>query len=500
MYTQISLKKRIFAFSIIVIFLAGLLIGRLYYVQIVKSDGLRVRALEQWLRDVPTMALRGEIKDRNGVTIVSSYSQYDIYVRHALVQDEEKESRIYAEILALDFEDVYNKVTDYSISENLLISGASKEQVMELLERGVSSFVASESFNRHYKYGSLLSQILGFTSIDGVGLSGLELYYDKYLKGVDGVSLVEGDARGSEIEGASSYYVPSIDGMNIELTIDFMIQAKVEEIMTKAIKETGASSVSALVTNPKTGEILSVVTLPSYDLSNIPRDDLESLNSLSRSFVINDSYEPGSTFKTVVAAIALDLGVANINSSYYCPGYRIVDGVRTNCHKKAGHGPQTLTTGFVNSCNCVFMQVVSDIGVENFYKYMSLFHFDSTLGVDYPGEASGIIIDKNLAKINDFLRMGFGQSIAITGLQLAQSIAAVSTNGYLMQPYFVKSISKSDGQIVYENSPTQLNQVVNSSIVSSMQHIMAQVVLKGGGKASEVTGHTVGGKTGVLPI
>ncbi len=496
MYTQISLKKRIFAFSIIIIFLSGLLICRLYYVQIERSDDLQVKALEQWLRDVPTTALRGEIKDRNGVTIVSSYSQYDIYVRHALVKDKEKESSDYAEVLELDFEEVYKKVTDYSISENLLTSGASKMQVEQLLERGVTSFVASESFKRNYNYGSLLSQILGFISTDGVGLSGIELYYDKYLKGIDGISLVEGDARGSEIEGASSYYIPSIDGMNIELTIDFMIQARVEEIMEKALNETRASSVSALVTNPKTGEILSVVTLPSYDLSNIPRDDLDSLNSLSRSFVINDSYEPGSTFKTIVAAIALDLGVANVNSSYYCPGYRIVDGVRTNCHKKTGHGPQTLTTGFVNSCNCVFMQVVSDIGVESFYKYMSLFHFDSTLGVDYPGEASGIIIDKNMAKTNDFLRMGFGQSIAITGLQLAQSIAAVSTNGYLMQPYFVKAISKSDGQVVYENAPTQLNQVVNSSIISSMQHIMAQVVLKGGGKASEVVGHTVGGKTG----
>lgn len=496
MYTNKSLKRRIFAFSTIVVFVATLLIARLYYIQVKSSSDLQVRALEQWLRDVPTTALRGDIVDRNGLTIVSSYSQYDIYVRQALVENAEQESRVYADVLELHYEEVYDRVTDYTMSENLLINGASKEQVEELLSRGLKSFVASENFSRNYNYNGLLSQIIGFTSSDGIGLSGLEQYYDKYLKGVDGISLVDGDARGSEIQDANSYYIPSIDGLNIELTIDFMIQAKVESIMQNALSSTGAKSVSTLVMNPKTGEILSIVTLPSYDLNNIPRDDLESLNLLSRSFLINDTYEPGSTFKTIVAAIALDLGVANINSSYYCPGYRIVDGVRTNCHKKTGHGPQTLTTGFVNSCNCVFMQVVSDIGVDNFYKYMTKFHMDSTLGIDYSGEATGIIIDKEMAKANDFLRMGFGQSIAITGLQLASAIGAISTNGYLMKPYFVKSIFNNDNEVVYSVEPTRLNQVVDSSIIESMKYIMAQVVLKGGGKASAVEGHTVGGKTG----
>lgn len=496
MYTQSLLKKRIFAFSIIVIFIAVLLVGRLYYVQIRSAEHLQIKALDQWLRDIPTTAHRGEITDRNGLTIVSSFSQYDIYVRQALVKDKEKEARAYSEVLGLEYDEVYAKVADYTMSENLLVSGATKENVEKLLSLNINSFIASESFARNYNYKSLLSQILGFTSEDGVGLTGIELFYDKYLRGVDGVSLVDSDAKGSEIDNATSYYVPSISGLNVELTIDFMIQAKVEEIMQRALTSTGAKSVSSLVTNPSTGEILSVVTLPSYDLSQIPRDDPEALNSLTRSFLINDTYEPGSTFKTVIAAIALNLGVANVNTPYYCPGYRIVDGVRTNCHKKTGHGAQTLTTGFINSCNCVFMQVVSDIGIENLYKYFSLFHFDELLGIDYPGESTGIIIDKSLASTNDFLRMGFGQSIAISGLQLAQAIGAVSTTGYLMKPYFVKSIYSNDGKTLFENEPTKLNQVVDSSIIPSMQYIMEQVVLKGGGKASAVSGHTVGGKTG----
>ena len=496
MYSHISLKRRIFVVSLVIVFVAVLLAGRLYYVQIYSSESLKTKALDQWLRDVPVSAKRGTITDRNGIDIVSSVSSYDVYVRQALVEEPEKEAKIYADILGLEYDKVYDKVTDYTISENLLVQNATKEQISKLLDMGISSFVASESFVRQYSYDSLLSQIIGFTSTDGVGLCGLEQYYNQYLSGVDGLSLVDSDARGKELENATSYYVPSIDGLNIELTIDIKLQAEVEQIMAKAILETGAKSVSSLVMNPKTGEILSIVTLPRFDLNNIPRQDTDLLNTLTRSFIINDTYEPGSTFKTIVAAIALDLGVATINTPYYCPGYRIVDGVRTNCHKKTGHGPQTLTTGFINSCNCVFMQVVSDIGMENFYEYVEKFHFDSTLGIDYPGEASAIIIDKDLAITNDFLRMGFGQSIAITGLQLACAISSVCTDGYIKRPYFVKSIYNNDGEVVYKNQTTKLNQVVKQSVIKDMQYIMEQVVLRGGGKASKIEGHTVGGKTG----
>lgn len=496
MYSHISLKRRIFVVSLVIVFVAVLLAGRLYYVQIYSSESLKTKAMDQWLRDVPVSAKRGTITDRNGIDIVSSVSSYDVYVRQALVEEPEIEAKIYADILGLEYDKVYDKVTDYTISENLLVQNATKEQISKLLDMGISSFVASESFVRQYSYDSLLSQIIGFTSTDGVGLCGLEQYYNQYLSGVDGLSLVDSDARGKELEDATSYYVPSIDGLNIELTIDIKLQAEVEQIMAKAISETGAKSVSSLVMNPKTGEILSIVTLPSFDLNNIPRQDTDLLNTLTRSFIINDTYEPGSTFKTIVAAIALDLGVATINTPYYCPGYRIVDGVRTNCHKKTGHGPQTLTTGFINSCNCVFMQVVSDIGMEKFYEYVEKFHFDSTLGIDYPGEASAIIIDKDLAITNDFLRMGFGQSIAITGLQLACAISSVCTDGYIKRPYFVKSIYNNDGEVVYKNQTTKLNQVVKQSVIKDMQYIMEQVVLRGGGKASKIEGHTVGGKTG----
>lgn len=496
MYSSVSLKRRIIALSIIFLMGFFVVLGRLYVVQINNSKFLQSKALDQWLRDIPTQAKRGAITDRNGVTLVSSYSVYDIYVRHTLVSNAEAEAKVYAKVLELDEAEVLKKISDYKISEVLIATGVTKEQVQELLNANINSFVASESFKRNYNYNELLSQIIGFTSSDGIGLTGLESYYDTYLKGVKGISLVDGDAKGSELENSKSYYIPSISGLNAELTIDFMIQAELEKILKKAQNETGATSVSSLVMDPKTGEILAVCTLPSYDLNDIPRDDLSSLNKLSRAFTICDSYEPGSTFKTVVAAIALDLGVTSIDHGYYCPGYRIVDGVRTNCHKKTGHGPQTLTTGFINSCNCVFMQVVSDIGIDNFYKYLTKFHFDGLLGIDYPGEGSGIIIDKDNAMLNDFLRMGFGQSIAITALQLASSIAACITDGYLMQPYFVKKIYTDDGTEVYTNKPTRLNKAVDERIVENMRYIMAQVVLRGGGKASQVEGHTVGGKTG----
>ena len=496
MYSNKSLWRRIIALSIVFISLFGLLIVRLYVVQIKNSQMLQTKALDQWLRDVPTNAKRGAITDCNGQIIVSSYSVYNIYVKSSLVENIEKETDIYSEVLNLDKELVLKKLKDKSLSENLLINGASKAQLQTLIDSGIKSFVASESWSRNYNYNSLLSQVIGFTSKDGNGVSGLELEYNKYLSGVNGFILSDGDAGGKTLNNAQTHYIPSIDGFNIELTIDFMLQAELEKITANACTSTGAKSVSTMVMNPKNGEILAINSYPSFNLNEVPREDLDLLNKLSRSFIINDTYEPGSTFKTIVAAIGLDLGVTDINHSYYCPGYRIVDGVRTNCHKKTGHGPQTLTTGFINSCNCVFMQLVSDIGIDNFYNYLSKFHMDSYLNIDYPGEATGIIIDKNFASYNDFLRMGFGQSIAISGLQLASSIGAVITDGYLVKPHFVKSIYSNNGDLVYKSEVSKLEKVVDEKVIKDMQYIMEQVVLRGGGKASAVEGKTVGGKTG----
>ena len=496
MYTKKNIKRRLIALGVLFILLASGLIGRLYYIQIINGENMQSKAVEQWLRDVPVSAKRGSIYDRNGVLLATSETCYDIYVKPTLVKDIKTESKVYADILSINEEDVENKISDYTISEVLLKKEVSKNQIQSLLDYDLKSFVATENYTRNYCYGDYLSQILGYVSVDQEGQAGLELYYENYLKGTDGVSLTEGDASGKTIEGKPSEYLPSIDGLDLNLTIDFAIQQEVEKIMEKAKNETGAKSVTALVTDPNTGEILAVTTKPSINLNEIPRDDLDALNSLTRAFSICDTYEPGSTFKTITVAIGLDLGVTSVGHGYFCPGFMMIDGVRTNCHKKTGHGPQTLAQGYTNSCNCVLMQLMQDIGVENFYNYVEKFHLEETLGIDFPSETCGIVIPKQNTTRNDFLRNSFGQSIAISPLQLSSCISAVVTDGYLKKPQFLKSLTTSDGQIVFENSPTNIEKVVSENIISDMRYVMQLVVEKGGGKASKVDGFTVAGKTG----
>lgn len=496
MYTSKSLNRRIVAIFSSVLFAMTLLVGRLYYIQIVTGKDLQEKAMEQWLRDLPLSAERGEITDRNGVTLASSYTVYDIYVRPALVDNAEQEATIYSSILNLNKDDVYEKLSNRSVSENLLVNNVSKEKLTELIETKLKSFSATENWTRHYNYDSLLSQVLGFTTIDGVGQSGIELYYDKFLSGVDGSSMVEGDAGGKEIQNSQTYYIPPISGINIELTIDFQIQSEVEKILSNAISQNGSKSGSALVMDPKTGEILAVATLPSLNLNEIDRSDTDTLFSLSRSFLISDTYEPGSTFKTIVAAIALELGLVNENTTFYCPGYMLIDGVRANCHKKTGHGTQTLTSGFCNSCNCVFMQVVNMIGVDRFYEYLSLLGLDVAPSIDYPSVTNSIIISKQELSKNDFYRNGFGHSIAISGLQLMMAISATVTNGNLLSPYLLKRAYLDSGETVYNATTQVVNNVMSTEVVKAVQRLMLNVVENGGGKASAVEGVTVGGKTG----
>ena len=496
MYSVNSLRKRIVAIFSIVVFLMVAVVSRLYYIQIVQGKELQKKSADQWLRDLPLSAKRGNITDRNGVVLASSYSVFDIYVRPALVEDAEKEAALYSSILGIEKEEVKQKLSNRKVSESLLVSNQEKEVLTKLIDSGLKSFSVTENWKRNYNYDSLLAQVLGFTTIDGVGQSGIELFYDKLLSGVDGSSLVEGDAGGKIIQNSESYYIPPISGVNLELTIDFGIQSAVESLMNKALGENGAVSGSALVMNPKTGEILAVATLPSLNLNEIDRNDTESLFSLSRNFIISDTYEPGSTFKTIVAGIALDLGVVSVDTGFYCPGYMIIDGVRANCHKKTGHGSQTLLTGFTNSCNCVFMQVARLIGQENFYKYLAKLGLDSAPKVDYPSVANSLIIPSQELSTNDFYRNGFGHSIAISGLQLMTSISAMMTDGNLLSPYFLKRAYLESGETVFEAKTQVVGRAVGESIVGAMHKLMENVVLKGGGKASAVEGQTVGGKTG----
>ena len=495
-YTYASIKKRLLAFILLVVFFLIVILSRLFYIQLIGSDKIASRAYQQWLRDLPMTADRGNITDRNGAVLATSYTTYDIYVRHADINDENGVTRVISDATGINFDTVYEKVSKKGFSEVLVCKNQEKAVVQTILEDYKSGIFFVENTSRYYEYGNLLTQILGFVSSDGNGQGGLEAEYNKYLKGVNGLSMVESDLRGTTINSSLGYYLPAIDGLNLQLTIDLKIQKAVEEIVLNAKLSSGAKSASAIVMDPQTGELLAISTKPSYDLNEIPRDDVQTLLQLSKAIPITDAYEPGSTFKIITTAIALNEGLTSANDYFYCAGYRMVDGVKIKCHRRTGHGSQSLGQGLSNSCNCVFMELIRRIGLEKFYRYLEDFGISTGYNLDFPGEGKGVLMPKSVVKAGDLFRMGFGQSVALTPLGLITSVSACINGGKLMQPHFVTKITNNLGGVVYEKTPTMLRQVVKSSVSSTLNPLLNAVVSTGGGKHAKVDGYDICGKTG----
>ena len=337
---------------------------------------------------------------------------------------------------------------------------------------------------------------MGFCNTDGDGQSGLEAFYNKYLAGVDGVLVSETDNAGRKIYGTTATYIPSVAGMNICLTIDLNIQKLAEKAVQTIMAEQGAKKATAIVMDPNTAEVLAMAISPSIDLNNIPRDDISYLMSVMRNSAVQDSYEPGSTFKIITGAIAMQLGLASENSYFYCPGNRVINGVKINCARRSGHGSQSLEQGFMNSCNCVFMDLIERIGVDRFYSYLDKFCIGKSLPVDFASSSGGILINKASVTASDLARMGFGQSIALSPLQLVSSVSAIVNGGAFHAPYFVKNITDSKGNLVYMQNPTKYSDVVSSSVSASICKMLESVVAKGGGKKAQIDGYRIGGKTG----
>jgi len=495
-YTEKSLSKRLLAVFIAIAFFVLIILIKIFFLTIVDSEKLQSRALSQWMRGLPLSANRGSITDRNGVVLASSYTTYDVYVRPADMENPEDMSIYLSKYLSLSQEKIYDKIYNKQLSEIKVATSVKKAVVQEMLNNYKKGVFFAENTTREYEYKTILSQIIGFVSSDGIGQTGIEKYYDKYLKGVDGKSLVESDLKGTTLENSTTTYIDAIDGLDITLTIDFAIQNILEEEITSAYLNNSASSATGIVMNPKTGEILGIAIKPSVDLSDLPRDDVDSLLRLSKATAITDAYEPGSTFKIITTAIAMQEGLTSKHDYFYCPGFRIVNGVKINCHRRSGHGSQSLTQGLCNSCNCVFMELINRIGLDKFYDYLEKFHLTTGYNIDYPGEGRAVVMPELAVTAGDLLRMGFGQSIAITPLGLITSVSAIANCGKLMQPHFVKKICDSAGNIIYTKENTVLGQIVNSSVSESINSMLEEVVSKGGGKKASVAGYDIAGKTG----
>ena len=499
------LRKRLFAVLAAIAFLFCLFLGRFFYVQLVWERELLARAVDQWTRELPVAPERGNIFDASGELLAGNTAAYTLYARANAVQDAEETARALSSLLPLSYESLLAKLSDRSSSEIVLLRRVEKETVAAVEGTNLQGIYYARDNRRVYPYGALGCQVLGFSSSDGAGLTGIEKQYDGYLAGTKGEILYETDLVGAEIEGTGASYIPAEDGLDVTLTLDVRIQSLAEEVMARALEEHGAKAARCIVLDPSDFSVLAMVNLPSYDLNDIPRGDASELNALSRNALISDAYEPGSTFKIVTAAANIEEYLRG-NKSAYSPQTvfsssrtRNVEGSTIRCwsdHKNGKHANLTLAGALNNSCNPCFVDIVLALGKETFYDYLEKFRFGSATGIDFSGEAIGMLLPESTLKNSDLARIGFGQSIAVTPLQLACAAAAAVNGGYYYAPRLVKSISSEDGAVYLEFGKRLLCRTVSEETSEILSSMLEGVVKEGSGKQAYVEGLRVAGKTG----
>ncbi len=489
------MRKRILVafIALAAVFLA--LFGRLFYLQIIDGGWLRAKAAEQWYRDLPLKAARGKILDCNGETLADSKDVFTLYARPNAVKDKTAVATEIAEALDMEYQTVFDKLNT-NVGEVTVKRKIDAQSAYELRKKNISGLYYTLDTQRNYPFGNSLAQILGFTNIDNAGQSGIESYYDKYLTGVDGFAYTSTDMAGRELESSVTKYVPSIPGCNVTLSVDSNIQSFADSAVTAAATEFSAKSASMIVMDVNTGGILAMSKSPSFDLNDPPRNDLDLLNELSRNTMIVDMYEPGSTFIIFTTAAALEAGVVGDNDTFFCAGSRTVDGQRIRCWRSIGHGSQHLAEGVKNSCNCVFMDLALRLGTSRFYSALRNFGMGQKTGVDFTGESSGMMMKEDNVKTVDLARIGFGQAVAVTPLQLITGVCSVINGGTLYKPYLVASVDSYDGKNLATREPQPVRRTVSEATSQKMRDYLVGVVANGGGSKAGVAGYAVGGKTG----
>lgn len=492
--SHISIRRRLSATLLLITFFLCILSGRLLYVQIINSDSLRTLAFEQWTRDLPFTADRGDISDVNGIKLASSMTLYTMYCRPSDVKEAEKIATFVSDALDIDKTLLYTRLTKKGVSEVRLCRRVTRAEMLEVEQRDFSGIYFTADSARYYDQGDFLTQLLGFTDADNKGQSGLELQYDRYLTGINGYSYTETDLIGRELEDGDTYYVAPQKGMNVRLTIDYYMQAAAEKAVKDACARYDAKSVSCVMLNADTGAVLAMAQAPSYDLNDIPRDDVNALMENSSLNAVTDMYEPGSTFKILTSAIGLETGATK--NSYYCGGSCSVDGQRIRCWRSIGHGSQDFRHGVYNSCNCVFVDVALTAGKDTMYDYFGKFGLGQKTGIDFYGESAGMLIARDSVKNVDLARIGFGQAVAVTPLQLASAVASCINGGYLYRPYVVEEILSQEGELAYRGGAYVKNTTISASTSEKLKDILYGVVDEGSGKNAAVEGYKIGGKTG----
>lgn len=489
-------KKRLVILLVFVVIVFLLLLVRIGYWTFYKGEWLQNQAEGQWTQDMPVSAERGSILDCNGNVLAQSASADTVIFRPKQIDNPNEVADNISAILGMDRQTVYEKATDTSKSEVWLKRQISREQSDQIRALDYKGVYFTVDVKRYYPNKDLLCQVLGFTSVDGEGLSGLEKQYNKYLAGKAGRIIAQTDKDGRELASGEEIYIEPENGYNLQLSIDAVIQGFLEKACTETYETSGAKGVQGIVMDPSNGEIIAMANIPNYDLNDPPRDDTETLEELSRNKVTSDVYEPGSTFKIVTTASALDSGAIGLDAGFNCTGSIVVDGQRIKCWRPAGHGSQNLYQAVQNSCNPCFVQMALNMGTDTFYKYIKSFGFGQKTGIDFISDQPGLVVDQKYVKNVDLARIGFGQSIAVTPLQLVSAVSAVINGGTLYQPRLVTALTDADGNVVQKFDAVSKGQVISAETSATMRSILQSVVDEGTGRNAQIAGYKVGGKTG----
>lgn len=498
--------------KILVVFLAAFililyLIGRLVYLMVFDAEYYQQKAEDLHERERDIKAARGEIIDRNGTVLATNRTVCTISVIHSQIENPEKVIEKLSEFLEMDADQVRKKVEKISSIERIQ-SNVDKRTGDKIRNLGLAGVKVDEDFKRYYPYNELASKVLGFTGGDNQGIVGLEVKYEKYLKGINGKILTTTDARGIELDGVAEDRLEPEAGNMLRISLDYTMQKYALQMAEKARTEKQADKVGIILMNPQNGEIYAMVNVPEFDLNqpfmlnneetgeNLTDEQRQdALNQMWRNGCINDTYEPGSTFKIITASAGLEEGAVHLTDQFSCPGYKVVEDRRIRCHKVGGHGAENFVQGIQNSCNPVFIEVGLKIGVDRFFDYFRQFGLMDLTGVDIPGEAGTIMHKKENVGQVELATISFGQSFQITPIQLATTVSALVNGGRRVTPHFGMEVLSAEGKKVKTFRYNAKKHIVSEKTSQTMRELLESVVAEGSGKNAYVEGYRIGGKT-----
>ena len=498
-------KKMLIVFLCALVVIIGLT-GRLVYLMVFDAEYYQEKAKSLHEREREIKAARGEIIDRNGTVLATNKTVCTISVIHSQIKEPERVIKELSSILGLEEETVRKRVEKVSSMERIKTNVEKKvgDKIRNLELDGVK---VDEDFKRYYPFEELASKVLGFTGGDNQGIIGLEVGYENELKGQNGMILTTTDARGIELDGVAEDRIEPRAGNTLQISLDYNIQMYAQQMAEKVMEEKQAEKVAILLMNPKNGEILAMVNVPEFNLNEpfvlntegsenlTPEEKQDALNQMWRNGCINDTYEPGSTFKIITSSACLEEGVVKLDDRFHCPGYKMVEDRKIRCHKVGGHGSETFVQGIQNSCNPVFIEIGLRLGTDDFYKYFEQFGLMGETGVDLPGEASTIMHKKENVGQVELATMSFGQSFQVTPVQMAATVSSLINGGYRVTPHFGVQVLDAKGKKIETLHEWRGKRIVSEETSKTMQKLLESVVFEGSGKNAYVEGYSIGGKT-----